>query len=304
MDGAKLAAMLELIEEKDLALHSLLVIRNGFIVSESYYGNFKQDTRHDLYSCTKSFTSTLIGIAIDKGFIDGTSHPVVEYFPESTFAEMDDRKKAMTLDDLLTMRSGLGWVEGDPAYRAMYLSRDWVQNVLDIPMVQPPGRLFNYCSGCSHVLSAILQKATGMNPRDFAEQNLFEPLGIANANWETDAGGIPIGGWGLQITPRDMAKLGTLYLHGGQWDGRQIVSAGWVQNATRQHTGTGGSLLGYGYQWWTVPSLGGYTAMGLYGQAIFVIPGKDLVIVTTAGLDDHDWVFELIEKHILPAIQD
>jgi CubicO group peptidase (beta-lactamase class C family) len=140
-----------------------------------------------------------------------------------------------------------------------------------------------------------------MNPRDFADQYLFQPLGISNIQWDTDAAGILIGGWGLQITPRDMAKLGYLYLREGQWDGQQIVSAEWVKNATRKHTETGGDL-GYGYQWWTHPALEGYTATGRYGQTIFVIPKADLVVVTTAEGTDHDDIFRLIEQYILPAV--
>jgi CubicO group peptidase (beta-lactamase class C family) len=300
MDSQKLTEMLTAIQEQDLKLHSLLIVRNGYLVSETYFGAYQPDTRHELYSCTKSFVATLIGIAIDQGYIDRTDHRIMDFFPEHTFAELDEQKETMTLEDLLTMRSGLDWQEGDPVYGAMYRSPDWLQFVLDMPMAGPPGSQFNYCSGCSHVLSAILQETTGMNPRDFAEAYLFQPLGISNVQWETDAAGIPIGGWGLQLTPRDMAKLGYLYLREGQWDGRQIVSARWVEDATREHTQTDGDL-GYGYQWWTYPSLAGYTALGRYGQTIFVIPEADLVIVTTAKLEDHDPVFQLIEGYILPA---
>ena len=297
-----LTQMLTTIQGQYLDLHSLLIVRNGYLVSETYFEGFQQDTRHELYSCTKSFVSTLIGIAIDKGYIDRTDRRIVDFFPEHTFANLDEQKEAMTLEDLLTMRSGLDWQEGDPVYGAMYRSPDWVQFVLEKPMAQPPGSQFNYCSGCSHVLSAILQETTGMNPLDFAEQYLFEPLGISDIQWDTDAAGIPIGGWGLQMTPRDMAKLGYLYLQDGQWDGQQIISPAWVQNATRKHTETDGDL-GYGYQWWTYPSLAGYTALGRYGQTIFVIPEADLVIVTTAQMEDHDEVFQLIEQYILPAVQ-
>jgi CubicO group peptidase (beta-lactamase class C family) len=302
MDSQKLAQMLATMEGQQLNLHSLLIVRNGYLVSETYFGGYQQDTRHELYSCTKSFISTLIGIAIDKGYIDRTDRRVVDFFPEHTFDNLDEQKTTITLDDLLTMRSGLDWQEGDPAYGAMYRSPDWVQFVLDMPMAEPPGSGFNYCSGCSHILSAILQQATGMNPRDFAQQYLFQPLGISNVQWDTDAEGIPIGGWGLQMTPRDMAKLGYLYLQDGKWDEQQIISAGWVENATRGHTETDGDL-GYGYQWWTAPSLEGYTALGRYGQTIFVIPGADLVIVTTAQIEDHDEIFRLIEGYILPAVQ-
>lgn len=302
MEAEKLAQMLEAIQQQRLNLHSLLIIRHGYLVSETYYGINGQNSRHELYSCTKSFVSTLIGIAIDQGDINGVDQRVVDFFPGRTFANLEAQKQAMTLDDLLTMRSGLDWQEGDTAYNALYLSRDWVQFVLDEPMAQAPGSAFNYCSGCSHVLSAIVQQSTGQNPRDFAEQTLFEPLGITNVNWDTDAGGIPIGGWGLQLTSREMAKLGYLFLHGGQWDGQQIVSADWVKNATSQHTAATGGL-GYGYQWWTVPSLRAYTALGLFGQTILVIPEDDLVIVTTAQVANHDAIFRLIEQYILPAVQ-
>jgi CubicO group peptidase (beta-lactamase class C family) len=302
MDSQRLTQMLDTIRQQHLDFHSLLIVRNGYLVSETYFGGYQQDTRHELYSCTKSIVSTLIGIAIDKGYIDRMNHGVLAFFPEHTFANLNGQKETMTLEDLLTMRSGLGWQEGNPVYGAMYRSPDWVQFVLDEPMAQPPGSQFNYCSGCSHILSAILQQATGMNPRDFAEQYLFQPLGISNVQWDTDAMGIPIGGWGLQLAPRDMAKLGYLYLRDGQWDGQQIVSAKWVENATRKHTETDGAL-GYGYQWWTHSSLAGYTALGRYGQTIFVIPEANLVIVTTAQLENHDEVFQLIEKYILPAAE-
>ena len=302
MEAEKLAQMLETIQEQKLGFHSLLVIRHGYLVSETYFGSYQQDTRHDQYSVTKSFLSTLIGIALDKGYIDSTSQRVVDFFPGYTFANPDSQKEAMTLEDVLTMRTGLDWDEGDAAYQDLNISPDWVQYMLDEPMAASPGTQFNYCSGCSHLLSAILLQTTGINPRDFAEKNLFEPLGLSDVMWESNPAGIPIGGWGLRLTPREMAKLGYLFLHNGQWDGQQIVSAQWVENATRSHTETGDSL-GYGYQWWTVPSLGAYTALGRYGQTIMVIPGSDLVIVTTAQMEDHDQIFQLVEQYILPAVQ-
>lgn len=303
MEAGKLAEMLDAIQEQHLNLHSLLVIRNGYLVSETYFGAYEQDTRHETYSVTKSFVATLIGIAIDKGYIDGVEHGIVDFFPERTFANLDEQKRAMTLEDVLTMRSGLDWQEGDAAYGAMYRSPDWVQFMLDKPMVLPPGSQFNYCSGCSHLLSAIVQQTTGKNTRDFAEEYLFKPLGISNAVWDTDAAGIPIGGWGLQITPREMAKLGYLYLHHGEWEGQQIVSDSWVEEATKRHT-QAEDEWGYGYQWWTYPPVGAYAAWGLYGQTIFVIPGSDLVVVTTAEMDNDDEITGLVEKYILPAVRE
>jgi CubicO group peptidase (beta-lactamase class C family) len=302
MDAQKLAQMLLTVKKQALSLHSLLIIRHGYLVSETYFSSYTQDTRHELYSCTKSFIATLTGIAIDKGYIDGVSQRVVDFFPEVSFANLDQQKKDMTLEDLLTMRSGLDWQEGDATYSALVQSTDWVKFVLDEPMIYPPGSHFSYCSGCSHVLSAILQKTTGTTGRDFAEQYLFTPLGITNVRWDTDRAGAPIGGWGLQLTPREMAKLGYLYLHNGQWDGQQIVSAAWVADASQKHTPATGNL-GYGYQWWTYPSLSAYTALGRYGQTIFVVPASDLVIVTTAFIENHDEIFNLIEEYIIPSIK-
>jgi CubicO group peptidase (beta-lactamase class C family) len=301
MDSARLIAMLDAVRAQRLDLHSLLVIRNGYIVSETYFAPYAQDDLHQLYSVTKSFIATLVGIALDRGDLQSLGQPVLDFFPGRSFANLDDRKRAMTLEDLLTMRAGLEWQDDDPTIGAMVRSPDWVQFVLDKPMVQAPGGQFNYCSGCSHVLSAILQQATGLTARQYAGPNLFEPLGIASLRWDADRTGMPIGGWGLQLTPRDTARLGYLYLHAGMWDGRQVVPAAWVQTATHKHTPTDGEL-GYGYQWWVYPSYGAYTALGLYGQTIFVVPQSDLIVVTTADVENHEPIFHLIEEYILPSI--
>jgi CubicO group peptidase (beta-lactamase class C family) len=250
---------------------------------------------------TKSFIATLVGIAADQGAIPDLGKTVVSYFPERTFAASGPRKSALAVKDLLTMSSGLDWQEGDSTYREMYYSADWVQYVLDIPMIAEPGKTFRYCSGCSHLLSAILQQATGQNPRDFAEQYLFAPIGLREAAWETDAQGIPIGGWGLRLTSRDMARLGYLYLNGGNWNGKQIVSREWVETSTSRQIETGGDL-DYGYQWWIYPSHGAYAALGRAGQTILVAPDLDLVVVTTAGTEGHEEIFKLVEEYVFPAV--
>ncbi len=302
MDGQMLARMLDAVKQQHLDLHSLLVIRNGYIVGETYYSPFTQASKHEIFSCTKSFIATLVGIAIDKGYIAGVNSRITDFFPGRTFLYADERKRAMTLDDLLTMRAGLEWTEGNTAYAQMYYQRDWVQFMLDKPMRAAPGTRFDYCTGCSHILSAIVQQQTAVNTRAFGDQVLFGPLGITDYNWMTDPSGIPIGGYGLQLMPRDMAKLGYLYLHNGEWDGKQIVSAQWVRDATRSHTATDGAL-GYGYQWWTYPSFGAYAALGMDGQTIFVLPDAQLIVVTTAALSDHTPIFQLIEQYIVPAVK-
>ncbi|MGC9396167.1 MAG: serine hydrolase domain-containing protein [Anaerolineae bacterium] len=306
MDPERLQQMFDAIKEQDLALHSVVIVRNGYIVAEAYYAPYEQNTRHELYSCTKSFISALVEIAIagsaPEGAPEGVDESVLTCFPTHNFANLDTRKSAMTIEHLLTMTSGLDWPEGDPIYRQMWGSPDWVQFVLDRPMVAEPGSRFNYNSGCSHVLSAIVAERSGMLTQDFAQERLFAPLGISNVRWDVDADGLAIGGWGLQITPRDMAKFGYLYLNEGVWDGQQIVSAAWVQTSTTPHVQTE-QTLGYGYQWWTYPKWGAYTARGRYGQLIFVIPEYELVVVFTAGLNNDAPLVALIEDFIVPAVQ-
>ena len=163
MDPQKLARLLLAVRQQELNLHSLLIIRNGSIVSETYFPPYTAETNHEVYSVTKSVVATLIGIAIDKRFIDRVKEPVADFFGGVTFQHPDAGKDAMTLEDLLTMRSGLDWQEEDATFGHMYQSDDWVRFMLDMLMREPPGQQFRYCSGCSHLLSAIIQRRTGMN---------------------------------------------------------------------------------------------------------------------------------------------
>jgi CubicO group peptidase (beta-lactamase class C family) len=173
--------------------------------------------------------------------------------------------------------------------------------VLDRPMVSEPGREFNYCSGCTHVLSAILQATAGETTLDFAQTHLFEPLGISDVIWQVDAQGIANGGWGMQMRPRDMAKLGHLFLNGGEWEGDRVIPAGWVEDSTAARVGTG-TGLGYGYLWWSYPPLEAYVARGLGGQQILVMPERDVVMVFTAQLDDDQGLFDLVQAFVEPAV--
>ena len=207
----------------------------------------------------------------------------------------------MTIEHLLTMTSGLDWPEGDPIYSQLWNSPDWVQFVLNRPMLVEPGSRFNYNSGCSHVLSAIVAERSGVLTQDFAYERLFAPLGFSNVDWNLTAGGLAIGGWGLNLTPRDMAKFGYLYLNEGVWDGQQIVPAAWVQSSVTPHIETG-QTFSYGYQWWTYPKWGAYAAKGRYGQLIFVIPDYEMVVVFTAQMDSDQPLVSLIEDYIVPAV--
>jgi CubicO group peptidase (beta-lactamase class C family) len=302
MDPQKIADMLQTVQQKHINLHSLLVIRHGFIVSENYFQTYDRERLHEIYSCTKSFISTLVGIAVDQGYIKRLDQKVLDFFPGQTFEGQNALKDSITLDDMLTMTSGLGWNESDETITDLYMSGNWAKFVLDLPMADPPGMKFNYCTGCTHVLSVVLNNAVGTDTRSFALKNLFEPLGIKDYFWMVDKAGIANGGWGLQLTSRDMAKLGYLFLHEGVWEGKQVVSQSWVKTATQKHVPTDGPL-GYGYQWWVYPSYGAFTALGMEGQTIFVIPSMDLIIVTTAEIADHQPIFDLIDQYIVPSIQ-
>jgi CubicO group peptidase (beta-lactamase class C family) len=300
MDAGRLNEMMTYIDTQAINLHSVLVIRHGVIVAERYYGSFDQYSRREVYSVTKSFVSTLIGITLDRGLLGSIDQPVLGLFPDRAFENVDDRKWAMTVRNLLTMTPGLSWEESDATYAQLYASPDWLKYILDLPMEFQPGSQFEYDSGASHVLSAIIRQVSGMNTTDFARANLFGPLGITDFQWSADASGLPIGGWGLQLTPREMAKLGFLFLHRGVWNGQQIVSSDWVNAATKMQV-SADNTLGYGYQWWINTSDGAYMALGRYGQAVYVRNDLDLVVVMTAEEDNHDRVLSLIGAFILPA---
>jgi len=301
MDAARLDDALQAAERK-MNLHGLVIVRHGYIVQEKYFSGYTVGANHDLFSCTKSFISALMGIAIDKGYVAGISRPVLGFFPEHPFGASDSRKRSLTVQNLLTMSSGLDWVEGDETYARMYalLDGDWIRFVLDLPMAAEPGTRFSYSSGNSHVLAAIIQKSSGKDLYDFARESLFGPLGITDPRWERDPKGLPIGGWGLRLSPRDMAKLGYLYLHGGLWDGKQVVPAAWVHDSTQPQIRADGGWS-YGYQWWVDADVPFFAALGRYGQCIFVVPRLDLVVVFTAHIDSNDQERDLLKNYIIPA---
>ena len=297
MDSAKLEEMMDYIQEQNsFTIHSLLIIRHGYIVTDAYYYPFAQSYLHGLASATKSLTSSLIGIAIDKGYIESVEQPILNFFPERTVANLDANKEAMTLEDLLTMRSGFECNNADVTSRILK-SSDWVHFALDLPMAAEPGTRYVYCNTNVHLLSAIIQKTTGMSALAFAQEHLFEPLGVSDAIWLSDPQGNNIGSAFLRLTPHDMAKYGHLFLNKGLWDSQQLVSADWVAAAT-----SGGS---YGYLWWLRPS-GAYLACGSGGQAIWVLPDQDMVVVITGASGDGcagSWGEPLVYGHIIPAAE-
>jgi CubicO group peptidase (beta-lactamase class C family) len=307
MDSRRLAEMFETIREREYAIDSVTVVRNGTIVADATAYPFKPDSQHVIHSCTKSIVSTLIGIAVDQGDLEGPGQPILDIFPERSVAHLDPDKEAMTLEHVLMMASGLecrdSYLYRWRGLQEMRQSDDWVQFVLDLPMAEPPGTRFEYCNGGSFLLSAIIQEATGLSAARFARVHLFEPLGIRDVEWPASPQGISIG-WGeMRMQPHDMAKIGYLYLNGGRWDGEQVVPTDWVRASTRKHI-SGTLQEGYGYQWW-VTSDGSYMALGYAGQYIVVVPEHELVAVFTSDVAEEDFYRpqELLNAFIIPAVE-
>ena len=193
MDAALLQDMFTVINDQHLNIHGIVVVRNGYIVAEGYYPPFDQSTPHAIYSCTKSFMSALIGIALEEGLISGLDQDVLGLFPELSFDNVNTAKESMTLAYLLTMQSGLVWEDGIPTYDEMGRHRDLIHYVLDRPMAGDPGSDFNYCSGCSHLLSIIIQRVAAEGTLTYAQNHLFDPLGITDVIWIHDRQGYPNG---------------------------------------------------------------------------------------------------------------
>jgi CubicO group peptidase (beta-lactamase class C family) len=305
IDSDKIAAALDLIRRSDTGIHSLLIVRHGCLVSENYFRGYDRNRMSDLYSVTKSVVSTLVGMGIDRGQIASVDARIADILGFGSFRDADPRKDNVTVGNLLTMTSGLQWIEGDRAYWSMMSASDPIEYVMGLPLVAEPGATFNYDSGAVHILSSIMRKRTGMESADFARRFLFEPLGIKRFDWQKDRNGLSIGGWGLRLTPRDMAKVGYLVLREGAWDGRRIVSKAWLDAATSAQVMETGSPDGlrYGYLWWIYPAVDGFAALGLDGQTILVVPKKDLVVVITASTPDHGHkaIFLLLSGYIVPA---
>ncbi|MHA1480888.1 MAG: serine hydrolase domain-containing protein [Candidatus Thorarchaeota archaeon] len=312
VDETYLDAMMTSIEEEDHNIHSVIVIKNGYIVWEEYPSEYyDMSRRHHIQSCTKSFTSTLIGIAIHEGFIDNTSQRMVDIFSDWTIDNLDSRKESITLEHMLTMTEGMYWTEHDYPYtddrntlKQMWDTNDPIQHILDQPMVREPGEEWHYNSGMSVLLGAILEIVTGQSVESFAEDYLFNRIGIGNYLWQTmPSSDVLHTDGGLYLTPRNMARLGYLMLNNGTWDGVELISPEWVSNATQSKGEISGSL-GYGYQWWIFPDFGFYAANGHYEQKIYVAPDDDLVVVFTAHVPDDSPhpTDNFMVQYILPSV--
>lgn len=304
VDSTKLAEVIRTITGNDIKTHSIFVARNGFAILDAVFYPFSfSEGLHDFASVTKAIIATLIGIAIDKGFVQSVDQKVLDFFPDRSVENRNDRKEEITIEDLLTMRSGFQCGhDGEKELWEMthHSDKPWVQYALDFPMDAKPGTQFAYCSPNTHLLSAILTEITGMTALEFAQKYLFGPLGIEDIIWNPDPQGITRGWGDMFLRPADMAKIGYLYLNNGLWNGERIVSSNWLQNSLQQHSSTT-DTEGYGYHWMSDQAFPGvYYAKGMGGQRLIIWPEKAVVVVLNSGREDVDAFTALLAVSLTP----
>lgn len=325
LEGTRLDALGARIEGGGYgAIDGVLVARHGKLVWERYFNGWTADRAHTLQSVSKSVTSLLAGIAVGDGRLS-VDQPVVGFFPDyQPVRNLDDRKRAMRVEDLLTMRTGLDWsevpYEGSPLQQLNESSGDWVRFVVDWPMREAPGTRWEYVSGGVIALGGLVGRAEGQRVDSLAAARLFDPLRMTGYAWYRNPGdGFPHTGGGLLLRPRDLLKIGQLVLDGGRWGGHQVVPEAWIQASTRRLAtpsfGFGRHSMGYGYLWW-IGSLDDplnprdetgdvIVAAGTGGQWIFIVPKYDLVMVSTGWNEDGRWVsaYDFLFTDVLPAVR-
>jgi CubicO group peptidase (beta-lactamase class C family) len=293
-------------------IYSLLVIKNSYLIAEDYFNEGSVEQKDRLQSVTKSYTSALVGIALDQGYLSSVDQKMLDFFPEVADQITDPRKDQITIQDLLQMRAGYPSEETDPALWDGLLSGHYPPLIEEFPLIADPGTEFNYSNLSSNWLGIIVDRATGTNLKAYAEENLFLPLGVEAGEWGTDAEGHNNGCGDLHLTARDAAKFGLLYLNDGEYEGNQVVPADWVHDSLQRYSedinATGGfpanfglsiSDIGYGYQWWSAKAGGHHLdfAWGHGGQFIVLLDELDMVIVVTSypfwlQHDDESWKHE------------
>ena len=280
------------------------MLRHGKQVASGWWAPYEKETPHMLYSLSKSFTSTAIGIAQEEGLLS-INDPVISFFPEEAPDRISPNLKAMRIRDLLTMNSGHN---SEPMNITVQNTESWVKGFLSAEVEHKPGTHFVYNSVATFMLSAILTKVSGQRLRDYLMTRLFEPLSIEKPKWDSNMNGIDIGGWGLYLRTEDIAKFGQLYLQKGEWNGVQLVPKAWVEEATSFQTSNGSNPnsdweQGYGYQFWMCRN-GLYRGDGAFGQYCIVMPEQDVVLAITSGSEDMQAIMKRIWKHLLPALKD
>ncbi|MEO7496766.1 MAG: serine hydrolase [Massilia sp.] len=308
LNAAPIAQMMyKIIDGTYKNVDSVLIVKDGKLVLEEYFYQYDQDKLHEQRSATKSVVSALVGIAIDKGFIKNTQQTVLDFFPEYELKNLTEDKKKITIEDLLTNQSRLDCDDWNPASpgqeQKMYESEDWVKFVLDLPMLGKPGSRGAYCTGGVVTLGRIVEKASGKKLAEFADGALFKPLGVTQFGWDFNS----VSQGMLKLTPVDMAKFGLLYLNGGRYQGKQIISEAWVKNSLTKHSTVGG--INYGYLWWLEPlkvdgkNVEGMAAKGNGGQRIYIWPELNAVtVITGSNYNRESPTTTLLREYVLPAL--
>jgi CubicO group peptidase (beta-lactamase class C family) len=300
--GVSSSAVLSFLDAADRldSLHSFMLLRHGRVIAEGWWAPYGADSPHALYSLSKSFTATAVGLAVADGKLS-LDDPVLKFFPDEAPARPSRNLRAMRVRDLLRMCTGH---QTEPPRTA---SQPWVRSFLAHPVPFKPGTHFLYNTSATYLLSAIVQKATGRTLLDYLRPRLFEPLGIERPTWEASPQGVSAGGYGLSIRTEDIAKFGQFYLQKGEWAGKRLVPAAWVEAATALQTANGSSPdsdwdQGYGYQFWRSRH-GAYRGDGAFGQFCIVLPGQDAVVAITAGVRDMQAVLNLVWDRLLPGMR-
>lgn len=295
---------IETIEANIQELHSFMLLRHGTVIAEGWWSPYGPTHPHMLFSLSKSFTSTAVGLAVAEGRLS-IDDRVQSFFPERSPVQPSKNQAEMRVRDLLSMVTGHAKDSTDRIIQAA--DGDWVKAFLLLPVENQPGTHFVYNTGATYVLSAIVQKLTGEKILDYLEPRLFAPLGIKGATWETSPQGINMGGWGLKIKTEDIARFGQLYLQKGQWNGKQIVPSEWVSAASSTQVSNGSKPesdweQGYGFQFWRC-RYAAYRGDGAFGQYCVVMPDQDAVLAITSGLGDMQPPLDIVWKTLLPAME-
>lgn len=301
--GVSSAALLSFLEEADKsidAMNSFMLLRHGHVVAEGWWTPYNAESPHSLYSLSKSFTSTAVGLAISEGKLS-LDDEVLKFFPEDAPSSPSDKLKSMRVHDLLRMSTGH---QSEPSLTG---DQAWTKTFLAHPVPNKPGTHFLYNTPATYMLSAIVQKVTGSTVLDYLHPRLFDPLGITNPTWGTSPQGVSLGGFGLNIRTEDIARFGQLYLQKGTWHGKSLVPAAWIEAATARQTSNGSNPKsdwdqGYGYQFWRCRH-GAFRGDGAFGQYCVVLPEQDAVIAITSGVKDMQAVLNLVWDKLLPALK-
>ncbi len=303
--SAAILGFVAAVEQQIRELHSFILLRHGSVVAEGWWSPYAPERPHMLFSLSKSFTSSAVGLAVMEGRLS-VDDTVLSFFPDESPAQVDENLAVMKVRHLLSMSTG--HAEDTMPHLREAQDGNWIKAFLALPVTYVPGTHFLYNTGASYMLSAIIQRLTGVKLLDYLRPRLLEPLGIEDAVWEVSPQGINTGGYGLSIKTEDIAKFGQLYLQKGLWNGSRVLSESWIEAATSRQVSNGSSEVsdweqGYGYQFWRCRH-NIYRGDGAFGQYCIVMPDQDAVLAITSGVADMQSVLNLVWDHLLPAMDE